>query len=164
MAIDGTIRRARGGASRARRALWARATLATLVLAVVAQGCVSVSYVDGTRIPTELLPRIQPGVTTKAEVLDLFGAPQGFSDANVLRKLLDEMDVDVGDPLELPFSDVLVFQHVRGTIRATTLVVYSWFDIRTAADTLVIFFDVEDRVTYYGFREGTRAIDEASEN
>jgi hypothetical protein len=139
----------------------ARAAGVLIALAWLPCGCLALRYADGSPIAQEQVARLRPGETTKAEVLSWFGAPQGFSDANVVRRLLAEMNIDIARPVELPFSDVLVFQYVKGQMNAQSFVVYTSVEVRTVADTLVVFFDTDDRVAYYGFREGTRALEQA---
>ncbi len=131
-----------------------------LVLAcIVGAGCVTARLTEGNEVPEDRVARIRPGETTRQEVLEWFGAPEGFTDAGELRRLLEESEVLPEEVLELPFADVLVFELTRATLRGLVLIVYNRFDVRAASDRLVVFFDEEDRVQHYGYRRGADALE-----
>jgi hypothetical protein len=120
---------------------------------------VNARLVDGNSVSEERLAQIHPGETTKGDVLDWFGAPESFTDPSALRRLLEDSEVLPEDVLQMPFADVLVFQLTRMHIRGLFLLLYNHVDVRAATDRLVIFFDDQDRVLYYGWRRGTDALD-----
>lgn len=129
-------------------------SLLTLVcLAWLAAGCFSIRVVSGNQVPTERVSQIRPGETTKAQVLEWFGAPEDYTDPSGLRRVLDDGVVLPEDVLALPYADVLVFETTRGRVKGVLTILFNWFDVKVASDRLVIFFDDEDRVLYYGFRE-----------
>ena len=64
----------------------------------------------GNEVPAERVGQIQPGETTKAEILDWFGAPEDYTDPSGLRRVLDDGVVLPEDVLALPYADVLVFE------------------------------------------------------
>lgn len=121
-------------------------------------GCFSIEVVAGNRVPKEHIPQIQPGQTTKAEILDWFGAPEDYTDPSGLRRVLDDGVVLPEDVLSLPYADVLVFETTRGRVKGVLLILFNWFDVKVASDRLVVFFDDEDRVLYYGYREAADAL------
>ena len=59
----------------------------------------------------------------------------------------------------LPYADVLVFELTRGRAKGVFLLLFNYFDVRVANDRLVVFFDDEDRVLYYGYRNDARALE-----
>jgi hypothetical protein len=54
---------------------------------------------------------------------------------------------------------VLVFELTRGRARGVLLIFFNYFDVRVANDRLVVFFDDEDRVLYYGYRNDADALE-----
>jgi hypothetical protein len=140
------------------------AIAAGLALALGCAGCLNVRYAEGSPLPRERVALIQPGETTKAEVLAWFGAPQGFSDASALERLVRDQDFQPETVLDLPFADALVFRFTAGAGRGVLIPpVFVRIDLRVLSDTLVVFFDDRDRVLYYGIKEETDALDPARE-
>ena len=137
-----------------------RALASLLICAsALASGCFSMRVVSGNVVATDRVASIQPGVTTKAEILDWFGAPQDYTDPSGLRRVMDDGVVLPEDVLALPYADVLVFETTHGRVRGVLLILFNWFDIHVVSDRLVVFFDDEDRVLYYGYRKGSDEVD-----
>jgi hypothetical protein len=130
------------------------ATAALVCAALLGSGCFSIEVTAGNQVPTERVPQIQLGKTTKAEILDWFGAPEDYTDPSGLRRVLDDGVVLPEDVLALPYADVLVFETTHGRAKGVLLLFFNWFDVHVASDRLVVFFDDQDRVLYYGFRRG----------
>ena len=136
-----------------------------LVIVATCDACVSIRFSEGAPLPREQIAKIRASETTKAEILAWFGAPQGFSDASALEQMLQKLDVLPEDvfresPFEMPFSDALVFRYSKGTLEGAFFGVYTYADLKVNEDTLVVFFDQQDRVLYYGFKGGTDALEE----
>lgn len=125
----------------------------------LATGCFTIEVTAGNQVPTERVPQIEVGKTTKAEILDWFGAPEDYTDPSGLRRMLDDGVVLPEDVLAFPYADVLVYETTHGRAKGLLLFLFNWFDIHVTSDRLVVFFDDQDRVLYYGFRKG---FDEAS--
>jgi len=123
-----------------------------------AAGCVIGRYEEGLPVAAEKVPQIVPGHTTKAEILDWFGAPSGLADAQLLESFLVDRELVPGPVVDLPFADVLVFRLTRGQLEGIVLIVFNKVDFHVASDTLIVFFDEHDRVSHYGFRKGTDAL------
>ena len=132
-----------------------RAVLVLASCAWLGAGCFSMRVISGNEVPAERIPQIQPGQTSKAEILDWFGAPEAYTDPSGLRRVLDDGVVLPEDVLALPYADVLVFESTRGRVKGVLLILYNWFDIHVVNDRLVVFFDDRDRVLYYGYRKGS---------
>jgi hypothetical protein len=98
-------------------------------------------------------------VTTRDEVLGWFGAPQHFTDATTLGRALDATGLTPEDVIGIPFSDVLVFQAVEGRFSGAIFVLYNQFTWQIATDTLVVYFDDDDRVLHFGYSEAHNAFD-----
>jgi hypothetical protein len=132
--------------------------LALACVAWLGTGCFSIEVVAGNEVPAERVPQIQPGQTTKAEVLDWFGAPEDYTDPSGLRRVMDDGVVLPEDVLSLPYADVLVFETTRGRVKGVLAILFNWFEVKVASDRLVVFFDDQDRVLYYGYREAADAL------
>lgn len=126
-------------------------------------GCIQARLVEGRPIAKEHVDRLEIGVTTRQQVLDWFGAPQSFTDLDVLHRMLQETGYVPADVLEAPYADVLVFQLTRADIDGMILIVYSEFDVRVSTDRLIVFFDDTDRVLAWGLAEGIQEDDDEDE-
>ncbi len=139
-----------------------RSLLALAFVAWFGAGCLALNVVGGNEVDEDRVARIQSGATTRNEILDWFGSPAAYTDPSGLRILFEAAEVMPEDVLTFPYADVLVFQLTKARVRGYGL----WFpfllyyaDIRAATDRLVVFFDENDRVMYYGYRRGTDALD-----
>ncbi|MGH7288324.1 MAG: hypothetical protein ACREI8_09940 [Myxococcota bacterium] len=128
--------------------------LALVCSALVGAGCFSIQVVSGNQVPAARVGDIRPGETSKAQILDWFGAPEDYTDPSGLRRVLDDGVVLPEDVLALPYADVLVFETTHGRVKGVVLILFNWFDIHVVSDRLVVFFDDQDRVLYYGYRSG----------
>ena len=138
--------------------------VAAIGCALACAACVNIRYREGSPLPRERIALIKPGETTKAEVLTWFGAPEGFSDVSTLERLVRNLDLEPESVLDLPFADALVFRFTEGVSKGYAIVpVYVNLDLRVLSDTLVVFFDDEDKVLYYGLQEETDELDPAKE-
>jgi hypothetical protein len=132
-----------------------RLGLALLLSLMCASGCFIGRYEEGLPVAADKIPQIVPGETTKAEILDWFGAPSGLADAHLLESFLVDRELMPGPVVDLPFADVLVYRLTQGRLTAMLFVLYNTIDFHVASDTLIVFFDANDRVSYFGYRKGT---------
>lgn len=131
--------------------------IALLCAGMIGTACVIGRYEEGDAIPWERVEAIQPGVTTKAEILSWFGAPRNFVDGTALDEFLEDQELLPESPIRPTAADVFAYQRGRGRLEGLTLIFYNRFDLRIDAELLVVFFDEDDRVSYVGVRR--RAID-----
>jgi hypothetical protein len=129
--------------------------LPLLLAALCLSGCIVLDFTEGQTVDGDLVAQIVPGQTTKAQILDWFGAPQGLADASLLESFLADRELWPGPVVDLPFADVLVYRLSKGRFSGLITIVWNRFDFHVGNDTLVVFFDDKDRVSYYGFRKGT---------
>ena len=132
--------------------------LVVATAALLAPGCVQARLVEGSPIPFERIADLRAGVTTKQQVLEWFGAPQSFTDLDVLHRLIRETGYVTDEVVEAPYSDVLVFQLSEAEVEGLILLVYSRFDVRVTTERLIVFFDADDVVTSWGYG---KAVDDA---
>jgi hypothetical protein len=118
-------------------------------------GCIIGRYYEGPKIPEEKIKEIKPGVTTKEEIISWFGPPQNYLSPTIFNQVLRELDV-TREPIDYyPFANILSYQFNQGNVRAVVLILFNYVEGKVKSDHLVIFFDENDRVKYYGFYKGT---------
>jgi hypothetical protein len=113
-------------------------------------GCIQAHYTEGNQIPWERASQIRPGVTTKADVLALFGAPQNFSIGTALVDFLEDQGLEPDATPPYAFADVFAYQMSRGKLRGYTVLVYTRVDLTIDSDLLVIFFGEDEIVSQVG--------------
>lgn len=128
-----------------------RALGALLAAALLATGCIRVGVTAGREIPQSDVDAIVPGVTTRAQILETFGAPTEYSDGAIFAALVQEGALAAEDVVALPYADLLVFEILEGKGRALLLILFNYLQITAERDRLVVFFDEDDTVLYYGF-------------
>ena len=131
-------------------------TIGILSLTFMLAGCVVGRYYEGSKIPEGKLKEIRPGVTTRAEILSWFGPPQNYISPTVFNEILRNMDLLGDEPLtNYPFANILTYQYNRGNLRGIIAILFYFVEWDMKADRLVIFFDEDEKVKYYGFHKGT---------
>jgi hypothetical protein len=129
-----------------------------LSLSFLLLSCVIGRYYEGPQLSQEKIKEIQPGVTTKEEIITWFGPPQNYMSPTFFNEVMREMEV-TGDPLaNYPFANILSYQYNRGNVRAIILILFNYVEAKANSDHLVIFLDDNDRVMYYGFHKGTEEL------
>ncbi len=127
----------------------ALALAAALLPTLLLSGCL---YARGTgyfgsRLDPEVVARIVPGKSTKADVLDLLGPPREFLRSEVVGSLGDETTrVNGAVALGNRAQDAFSYQRDRFQARASFLLLYNVVRSNVVSDLLVVFFDAEDRV------------------
>jgi hypothetical protein len=130
----------------------------TLSLSFLLLSCVIGRYYEGPQLSQEKINEIQPGVTTKEEIITWFGPPQNYMSPTFFNEVMREMEV-TGDPLtNYPFANILSYQYNRSNVRAIILILFNYVEAKANSDHLVIFLDDNDRVMYYGFHKGTEEL------
>jgi hypothetical protein len=130
------------------RRLFLAALVASCALGVA--GCIQIGVTVGNEIPRDRVASIVPGQTTKQEILDWFGAPADFTDGEIFARLVDVGDIAAEDIVALPFSDLLVYEIIDGNGRILITILFNWVNVELERDRLVVFFDENDVVLYYG--------------
>lgn len=144
----------RPGAAGRRAGARARALVAVL-LAAALPACITFSDRAGLPVRTENIPRVQEGVTTRGEVLALFGPPTGTFDTDLLATV-----TRMGETWQAPATpgriddEVLVWQEVEVAGRFVFVpVLFFWGSSEITSRTLAVFFDAHDIVRHVAFRE-----------
>ena len=127
-----------------------------LPLSFLLASCVIGRYYEGAKIPEEKLKEIRPGVTTRGEIVTWFGPPQNYISPTVFNEILRQMDLVGDEPLtNYPFANILTYQYNRGNLRGIIAILFYFVEWTVKSDRLVIFFDEDEKVKYYGFDKGT---------
>lgn len=118
-------------------------------------GCVIGTYSEGMPVDPATVGEIQPGTTTKADLLAWFGPPSNFSDASLLEDLIlsEETTGGPGGGAPRRFSDILAWQANEGRLNGIVTILFNRLTIHADSDLLVVFFDDDDVVEYFGFRQ-----------
>lgn len=134
------------------------------VLLLVATGCVSMGrQYENARIPEEKLADVHPGVTTKADVLRIFGAPttiqrrdiEGLIGSMATRYQGRELTVKL-DPALL--DDVYVYEYRRVNRLVVFGGFFNWVESVDKTDRLAFFFHPDGRLAGWGFTAGTKEL------
>ena len=118
-------------------------------------GCAIGRYYGGSRIPEDRIQDIQPGVTTRQDILAWFGPPQNYLSPTLLNQILRQYEVTQESLSSYPFANILSYEFDRGNFRLLLLILFNYIEAEVKSDQLVIFFDENERVKYYGFHKGT---------
>jgi hypothetical protein len=65
---------------------------------------------------------------------------------------------DGGAASNYPFANILSYQYDRGNFRGLILTLFNYVEADVKSDHLVIFFDENERVKYYGSHKGTEEL------
>jgi len=115
-------------------------------------GCAVGRFTEGNRLPLERIEQIEPGATTKQEILTWFGPPQNYTEGSILEQIIVSDEIMPGSVAPYRFSDVLAYQFHEGRASALFLLLFNYIRIEVDSDHLVVFFDENDVVRYYGVR------------
>lgn len=128
------------------------ARLALCALGLCASACLSIDTLEGSELPWKAVERIEPGTTTRAEVLRWLGAPQNFANPSELGELLASQGIESETYSRYPFADVFVYQLTRGRLRGFFALFYNRFELHVDQDLVFVLFDETDRVLHLGIR------------
>ena len=122
--------------------------------------CVQNTVLEGLEIPKNQIERIQPGVTQRADIIKWFGPPNYHKDPNTVKSLLQQIDsrgeyIKVDHPA---FKDAYVYEFIKGRTEVFSIIIFNFFRDDRKQDHLIVFFNPDDTVKYYAYREGTKDI------
>jgi outer membrane protein assembly factor BamE (lipoprotein component of BamABCDE complex) len=117
--------------------------LFTVLLMILAGGCTIGRVYIGSEIKHDPKEKIQNGVTTKSQILEIFGPP------DLVQRQFD--------------GDVFLYAYLRKNSTKfyieepyiTNLTIFSYSRIQQKKDSLVVLFDKEGVVKNYGYQRGT---------
>jgi hypothetical protein len=113
-------------------------------------GCL---YVGGTSragpsFPMEVIDQIQPGVSTRFDVLDILGPPTEFERPELAAAVLDEEMRFAADLLAVSrrARHIYTWQRDDWAMDGTVLLLFNGIYVDTKTDVVVVFFDEDDVV------------------
>ena len=127
------------------------ASLASVLLA----GCALGTQRFGRLIDTSRISSLEVGVSSKADVLRLFGPPTSTSRLPVVAPA--EPGTLSSDAPSEPNPDVFVYEYREDRESFFTAILFTRFRREVLADRLMVFFDAQDRVRYVAFAKETGA-------
>ena len=138
--------------------------LAPFLLSLVTCGCVSLGrQYEGAELQLEKLAGLQVGVTSKSDVLSMFGAPTSIERRDIEGLLAgfgtryrgDDLTVKLDPAL---FDDVYIYEYRRVNRLLVFAGVFTFVKSVDKSDRLAFFFDREGKLAGYGLTEGTKEL------
>ena len=133
-----------------------RLLLCSLGCALLA-GCALGTQRFGRAIDAERIASLEVGVSSKADVLRLFGPPTATSRLPVVAPV-ESPAPGLEAPSE-PDPEVFVYEYREDRETFFTAILYTRFRRDVLADRLMVFFDASDIVRYVAFAQETGAQD-----
>ncbi len=129
-------------------------TLSSCCLALLVSGCVMARTYRDHPLDENKIASIERGVTTKAEVLERLGPPQEVDAREITTVNLS------ADPFEPPPERIVAaryfrYTYARGNGMAIITLLFNYLDFDQKNDSLVIFFDDDNKVQDYAFVKDT---------
>ena len=122
---------------------------------VLLGGCALGTQRFGRAIDTGRIASLEVGVSTKADVLRLFGPPTATSRLPVVAAA-ESAALGPDAPSE-PDPDVFVYEYREDRETFFTAILFTRFRREVLSDRLMVFFDAQDRVRYVAFAQETGA-------
>lgn len=123
-------------------------------LAALLSGCVVARTYRDHPLDERKIATIERGVTTKAEVLERLGPPQEV-DAREITSVNVSADPFEPPPERIVAARYLRYTYARGNGLAIIAVLFNYLDFDQKSDSLVIFFDDDNKVQDYAFVKDT---------
>ena len=134
---------------------WGWAAVMTLLFGALSTGCALSSIEEGSKLSPETVALLNNGME-KAEVLKLFGPPEEYRRPELLDVIFsNSVPPEMVDPSAAIFNDVFSYRYTHGDVRIFTVILFTWMGVEIKSDDLVVFFDENDRVKYFSYREDT---------
>jgi len=124
-------------------------------LAVLLSGCWMARTYHDHPLDEHKIATIERGVTTKAEVLERLGPPQEVDAREITTVNLS------ADPFEPPPERIVAARYFRYSYERgngfaiITLILFNYLEFDQKSDSLVIFFDDDNKVQDYAFVKDT---------
>ena len=129
-----------------------RLGLASLGAALLC-GCALGTQRFGRAIDADGIAKLEVGVSTKADVLRLFGPPTAHSHLPAV----PAPDAPQAESEAEPDPRVFVYEYREDRETFFTVILYTRFRREVLADRLMVFFDAADVVRYVAFAKQTDA-------
>jgi hypothetical protein len=124
------------------------------VLSVMLSGCVMARTYRDHPLDEQKIASIEPGVTTKAEVLERLGPPQEIDPREITAVNLSPEPFEPL-PERVVASRYFRYTYTRGNGQALIALLFNYLEFDEKSDSLVIFFDDQNKVQAYAFVKDT---------
>lgn len=131
-----------------------------LPLLLLGSGCISYGVTfEGNPIPRDLLSRIEKGKTTRAQVLELLGAPVQVETADITALAESALAYYEGEKLTLQidpalFNDVYIYERRQSKHFIMAFILFNYYSSDERSDRLAVFFDKNGKVQGVGWTPG----------
>ena len=119
----------------------------------VATGCALGTQRFGREIDEKRIPSLEVGVSTKADVLRLFGPPTAYSRLPAVA--VEERVAAAAEPDPEPAPNAFVYEYREDRENFFTVLLFTRFRREVLTDRLLVFFDAQDVVRYVAFERET---------
>jgi hypothetical protein len=125
-------------------------------------GCISIGRTyEGNPINEAILAKIEEGKTTRAEVLELLGAPMAVETADITSLAEQALAQYEGEKLTLQidpalFNDVYIYERKQSNHFIIALILFNYYTSDQRADRLAVFFDKKGKVLGVGWSPGRK--------
>jgi len=126
--------------------------LPILVLGL-ATGCALGTQRFGRAIDESRIPSLEVGVSTKADVLRLFGPPTSYSRLPAVA--VEERVAAPAERVPEPEPNAFVYEYREDRENFFTVLLFTRFRREVLTDRLLVFFDAGDVVRYVAFERET---------
>lgn len=135
-----------------------------LAIVIAGSGCVAISrQYEGAKVPVDDVQSVEVGVTTRQDVLDLFGPPviiqkrdfEGLVSSIGTNFEGDELTVRLDPKL---MNEVFIYEYRRVNRFSLILILFNYFSSVDKSDRLMFFFDSENVLAGYGVSEGVKEL------
>jgi hypothetical protein len=121
--------------------------ICALVAALLLFGCATGMERYGRPFQSDRIAQIEPGVTTRAEVLGLLGPP--------VRDPRNRRDAEADDVAPEPIERALYWEYRERRERFGSAILFTYFSQETLTDSLMVVFDENDVVQIVAVEQET---------
>jgi hypothetical protein len=131
-----------------------------LLLSLAGAGCISVGRTyEGNPITQDTISRIVKGQTTRAQVLELLGAPTQAETTDITSLAEQALARYSGEELTLKidpslFNDVYIYERKQTNFFVMALILFNYYSSDLRSDRLAVFFDKDGKVLGVGWSPG----------
>lgn len=133
-------------------------------MCLACSACISIGRTySGNPIPEDAIARIVPGETTRAEVMQLLGAPKETESADITGLAEQALARYEGEKLILQidpalFNDVYIYERKQTNHFVMALILFNYYSSDERSDRLAIFFDKDGVVLGVGWTPGREGL------
>lgn len=138
--------------------------IAAAACLALSAGCISFGRTyEGNPIDPETVALLVEGETTRAQVMEMFGAPNVVETANITALAEQSLARYEGEELTLKidpalFNEVYIYERTQTNHFILFLILFNYYSSDQRSDRLAIFFDTEGKVRGVGWTPGREGL------